>query len=151
MPILYCNSGQTVGSPIHYPKENYKITYQPARKKTMSQHEYPAFFFIKLFLLNGISHPVLFNKWAATWDFQQCGMCDQQSLRSACAYTQSDQSHCQSLEYSMSVRLLTKHHLEFLSLKGAVSPNHVVCDVNFWYHRQLNHQQEASPRNFNQS
>ena len=32
-----------------------------------------------------------------------------------------------------------------------VSPNHVVCDVNFWYHRQLNHQQEASPRNFNQS
>ena len=34
---------------------------------------------------------------------------------------------------------------------NAVSPNHVVCDVNFWYHRQLNHQQEASPRNFNQS
>ena len=34
---------------------------------------------------------------------------------------------------------------------GTVSPNHVVCDVNFWYHRQLNHQQEASPRNFNQS
>ena len=33
----------------------------------------------------------------------------------------------------------------------SVSPNHVVCDVNFWYHRQLNHQQEASPRNFNQS
>ena len=22
--------------------------------------------------------------WAATWAFQQCGMCDQQSLRSAC-------------------------------------------------------------------
>ena len=32
--------------------------------------------------------------WAATWDFQQCGMNDQQSLRSACAYTQSDQSNC---------------------------------------------------------
>ena len=45
-------------------------------------------------------------------------MCDQQSLRSACAYAQSDQSLCQSLEYSMSVKLLTKHHLEFLSLKG---------------------------------
>ena len=28
------------------------------------------------------------------FDFQQCGMCDQQSLRSACAYTQSDQSLC---------------------------------------------------------
>ena len=24
------------------------------------------------------------------WDFQQCGMCDQQSLRSACAYAQYD-------------------------------------------------------------
>ena len=32
--------------------------------------------------------------WAVTWDFQQCGMCDQQSLRSACAYAQSDQSLC---------------------------------------------------------
>ena len=29
---------------------------------------------------------------AVAWDFQQCGMCDQQSLRSACAYEQSDQS-----------------------------------------------------------
>ena len=32
--------------------------------------------------------------WASVWDFQQCGMCDQQSLRSACAYAQSDQSLC---------------------------------------------------------
>ena len=45
-------------------------------------------------------------------------MCDQQSLRSACAYTQSDQSLCQSLEYSMIVKLLTKLHLEFLRLTG---------------------------------
>ena len=45
-------------------------------------------------------------------------MCDQQSLRSACAYAQSDQSLCLSLEYSMSVKLLTEHHLEFLSFKG---------------------------------
>ena len=45
-------------------------------------------------------------------------MCDQQSLRSACAYTQSDQSLCLSLVYYMSVKLLTEHHLEFLSLKG---------------------------------
>ena len=28
------------------------------------------------------------------------------------------QSLCLSLEYSMSVKLLTEHHLEFLSLKG---------------------------------
>ena len=44
-------------------------------------------------------------------------MCDQQSLRSACAYAQSDQSLCQSLEYSMDVKLLTEFYLEFLSLK----------------------------------
>ena len=34
------------------------------------------------------------------------------------ASDQSDQSQCQSLEYSMSVKLLTEHHLEFLSLIG---------------------------------
>ena len=45
-------------------------------------------------------------------------MCDQQSLRSACAYAQSDQSLCLSLEYSLTVKLLSEHHLEFLSLKG---------------------------------
>ena len=45
-------------------------------------------------------------------------MCDQQRLRPACAYAQSDQSLCLSLEYSMIVKLLTEHHLEFLSLKG---------------------------------
>ena len=42
----------------------------------------------------------------------------QQRLRPACAYTQTDQSLCQSFEYSMCVKLLTEHHLEFLSLKG---------------------------------
>ena len=45
-------------------------------------------------------------------------MCDQLSLRSACAYAQSDQSLCLSLEYSMSVKLLTEHYFELLSLKG---------------------------------
>ena len=34
------------------------------------------------------------------------------------AYAQSDQSLCSSLEYSMIVKLLTEHNLEFLSLKG---------------------------------
>ena len=33
------------------------------------------------------------------------------SLRSAWAYAQSDQSFCLSLEYSMSVKLLTEHNL----------------------------------------
>ena len=45
-------------------------------------------------------------------------MCDQQSLRSACACAKSDQSLCLSHEYSKSVKLLTEHDLEFLSLKG---------------------------------
>ena len=45
-------------------------------------------------------------------------MCDQQRLRPACAYTQSDQSLCLSLEYSLTPKLLTEHDLEFLSLKG---------------------------------
>ena len=46
-------------------------------------------------------------------------MCNQQRLRSACAYAQSDQRLCLSLEYSMTVKLLTEHHLEFLSFKGS--------------------------------
>ena len=45
-------------------------------------------------------------------------MCDQQILRSACAYAQSDQSLYWLLEYSMSVKVLTEHHLDFLSLRG---------------------------------
>ena len=44
-------------------------------------------------------------------------MCGQQSLRSACTCVQSDQSLCKSLDYSMTVKLLTEHHFEFLSLK----------------------------------
>ena len=58
------------------------------------------------------------NNWAVTWDFQQCGMCDQQRLRPACAYAQSDQSLCLSLECSISVKLPTDHHLMFLILTG---------------------------------
>ena len=47
-------------------------------------------------------------------------MCYQQRLRPACALAQTDQSHCfmQSLEYSMTVKLLTEQHLEFPSLPG---------------------------------
>ena len=45
-------------------------------------------------------------------------MCDQQRLRSPCAYAQSDQSLSKSLEYIMTLKLLTEHNLEFLSLKG---------------------------------
>ena len=45
-------------------------------------------------------------------------MCDQQRLRPACAYAQSDQSLCSSLEYFTTPGLLTEQHLQFLSLTG---------------------------------
>ena len=45
-------------------------------------------------------------------------MCNQQRLRSACAYAQSDQSLCELLQCSASVQLLSEHHLESLSLNG---------------------------------
>ena len=45
-------------------------------------------------------------------------MCDEQGLRPACAYSQTDQSLCLLLEYSITVKLLTENHLKFLSLTG---------------------------------
>ena len=45
-------------------------------------------------------------------------MCNQQRLRPACAYAESDQSLCLSVEFSMSVKLLAEYHLEFISSKG---------------------------------
>ena len=45
-------------------------------------------------------------------------MCDQQGLRSACAYAQSGQSLCLSLECSVTVGLLTGRRLGFLCLGG---------------------------------
>ena len=67
-------------------------------------------------------------------------MCDQQSLRPACAYAQSDQSLCLSLEFSMIVKLLTERHLEFLSLKGGCtgsSESTLVKMSNCWKSRAL--------------
>ena len=55
--------------------------------------------------------------WAVTLDFQQCGMCDQQRLRPACTFAQSDQS----LKGPLLVRILS-YWLNiiwlFLRLKG---------------------------------
>ena len=53
-----------------------------------------------------------------------CGMCDQQRLIPACAYAQSDQRLCWSLEYKMLVKLLIEHHLGFLSLKGGCTDSY---------------------------
>ena len=83
--------------------------------------------------------------WASAWDFQQFGMCDQQSLRPACAYAQSDQSLCLSLEYSMIVKLLTEHHLESLSLKGGCTGSSESTHVkmsNCWKCHALAHLQQ---------
>ena len=45
-------------------------------------------------------------------------MCDQQTLRPACAYAQTDQSLCLSLNNYRSVTLLIELNLVFLSLTG---------------------------------
>ena len=69
-------------------------------------------------------------------------MCDQQRLRSACAYAQSDQSLCSSLEYSMNAKLLTELHLEFLSLKGDCKGSYesaLVKMPNCWKSHALAH------------
>ena len=62
-------------------------------------------------------------------------MCDQHRLRPACAYAQSDQNLCLSLEYSIIVKLLAEHYLEFLSLKGGFrgsSESKLVKISNCW-------------------
>ena len=67
-------------------------------------------------------------------------MCDQQRLRSTCAYAQTDQSLFLLLKYSMSVKLLAVLHLEFLSLKGDVTGSsestlvkcHIVANHMSW-------------------
>ena len=46
-------------------------------------------------------------------------MCDQQRLRPACVYVQSDQSLCLLLKHSVSAKLQKEHNLEFLNLKGS--------------------------------
>ena len=58
------------------------------------------------------------------------------------AYAQSDQSLCQSLEYSMIVKLLIEHHLEFLSLTGGcrgLSESTHVKMSNCWKSRAVAH------------
>ena len=59
--------------------------------------------FVLWFIKNGLRIQIVayirhwqrfYYNWAASWDFQQCGMCNQQSLGLAWAYAQSDQSLC---------------------------------------------------------
>ena len=65
-------------------------------------------------------------------------MCDQQRLRPACAYAQTDQSLGLLLEYSVTVKLLTKQTFEFLSLtRGCTgsSESTLVKMPHFWKSR----------------
>ena len=62
-------------------------------------------------------------------------MCEQQRLRPACAYAQSDQAFASRLKHSMTVQLLTEHHLKFLSLKGGCrhsTGSTLVKIIHFW-------------------
>ena len=56
--------------------------------------------------------------WGSAWDFQQCGMCDQQSLRSACA-----RSLIRAIACRLNILLVLSYWLNtiwgFLSLKGS--------------------------------
>ena len=75
-PVCFCPSGLLSYTPIKYPT---CVKTTPIKVNTLSFEpvEY-----------SGSIH------WAMILDFQQCGMCDQQRLRSACAYAQSGQSLC---------------------------------------------------------
>ena len=50
------------------------------------------------------------------------------NLKSAYAFVQSDQSLCLSIDYSISVKLLTEHHLEFLSIEEGCTGS---CESTF--------------------
>ena len=71
--------------------------------------------------------------------FPYCGMCDQQRLRPACAYAQSDQSLCKSLEYSMTVKLPVEQHLEVLGLNVSLSLHLLVKMPHCWNLRVTAH------------
>ena len=58
-------------------------------------------------ILNKPQHKISYNVVCAT-----------SKASDQCVYAQSDQSLCKSLEYSMTVKPLTEHHLVFLSFKG---------------------------------
>ena len=60
-------------------------------------------------------------------------MCDEQRLRTACGYAQSDQSLCKSLEDYMTINLLAEQHLEFLSLNRVPTRQGEVREIWFFF------------------
>ena len=70
-----------------------------------------------------------------TLEFQQCGMCTHKGSDQP-AHTRSlIRGLCYSLEYSMTVKLLTEQRLEFLSLKGGCTcQNTTLLETTFAAH-----------------
>ena len=67
------------------------------------------------------------------------------------AHTRSLIRACKSLEYSMSVQLLTEHHLEFLSFKGGCtgsSESALVKIPHCWKSHVLAHISHFIPHNY---
>ena len=76
-------------------------------------------------------------------------MCDQQRLRPACAYAQSGQSLCKSLEYCMTFRLQAEHHLVFLGLPGGCigSCESTLVKMPHWWKSQVTaHFRNSTPK-----
>ena len=65
-------------------------------------------------------------------DFQQCGIC-------ATSKASDQQSHCLSLDYSMIVKLMTEHKLEFLSFKVGCTGSCESTLVSFMPHCWKSH------------
>ena len=59
---------------------------------------------------------IILWKWAATWDFHQCGICDQQRLRSAWAF---------ACRFNILCMLSYLQNIIWASTRGNLSP--VVC------------------------
>ena len=68
-----------------------------------------------------------------TRDFQQCGMCDQQSLRSACAYAQSDQSLVEPQNFTFRKFYTVKNRYKFLRAREKLVP------VRHIFHTNISH------------
>ena len=83
---------------------------------SLNVHNFPIFQLILMILvLKSMVHRALFDETYLSLGLQSN---NEQRLRQACAYAQSEQNLCKWLEYSMNIKLLTEQHLEFLSLKG---------------------------------
>ena len=64
------------------------------------------------------ANPVMQFEYEPVHEISNNVVCATSKTSDQPALKQSDQSLCKSLEYSMIVKVLTEHHLEFLRIKG---------------------------------